>query len=62
MPEMNGFELLTKIKEKYPNKICILMSGNPTYEKFARELGADAFLFKPFKLDDLVSTLQTFAA
>jgi DNA-binding NtrC family response regulator len=60
MPEMDGFELLTRIKKKYPNKICILMSGDPSNEKSAKELGADAFLFKPFKLDDLLNAVETF--
>ena len=59
MPEMNGLELLTKIKEKYPHKICIMMSGDPANEKLAMELGADAFLAKPFNMNDLFNIVET---
>ncbi|MBE9569702.1 MAG: response regulator [Proteobacteria bacterium] len=59
MPGMNGLELLTKIKEKHPHKICIMISGDPTNEKLAMELGADAFLAKPFTTNDLFSIVET---
>ncbi len=62
MPKMNGFELLSKIKKKYPGKICIIMSGDPSNEKSARELGADSFLAKPFNLKDLFNIVQTYVA
>ena len=60
MPEMDGFELISRIKKKYPEKICILMSGNPANEKTAIDLGADAFLAKPFSINDLFGIVQTF--
>ena len=60
MPEMDGFELITRIKKKFPGKICILMSGNPANEKTAIDIGADAFLAKPFTLNDLFNIVQTF--
>lgn len=60
MPEMNGFELVSRIKQKFPGKICILMSGNPANEKKATDIGADAFLAKPFSVNDLFSIVQTF--
>lgn len=60
MPEMDGFDLISKVKDKYPNKICILMSGNPANEKPAIEHGADAFLAKPFSVNDLFNIVQTF--
>jgi len=60
MPEMSGFELLKKIKELFPDKICIIMSGNPLNEESASELGADGFLAKPFKLKDLFEIVQLF--
>ena len=62
MPKMNGFELLSKIKEKYPGKICIIMSGDPAAEKSAKDLGADSFLAKPFNLKDLFNIVQTYVA
>ncbi len=60
MPEMDGLELLSKIKNHYPNKICILMSGDHSNEKSAKELGADAFLAKPFRIKDLFKLVEAF--
>jgi len=60
IPEIDGFELLDKIKQKFPDKICILMSPAPADEKTARSLGADAFLAKPFSVNDLFNIVQTF--
>ncbi|MBU0991268.1 MAG: response regulator [Proteobacteria bacterium] len=60
MPEMDGFELISRIKNKFPGKICILMSGNPANEKMAIDIGADAFLAKPFSVNDLFTIVQTF--
>jgi CheY-like chemotaxis protein len=58
MPQMNGLELLSRLKEQDPARICIVMSGDPTNEPDARRLGADAFLRKPFKIADLVTVMR----
>jgi two-component system phosphate regulon sensor histidine kinase PhoR len=60
IPEMGGFELLAKIKDKYPGIICVMMSGSPSSEKSAEKLGADAFLSKPFNMNDLFDIVQVF--
>lgn len=60
MPGMNGFELLKKVREKYPDKIFILTSGVPDYEKKSRVAGADAFLAKPYEINDLFSIVQCY--
>jgi CheY-like chemotaxis protein len=60
MPEMDGIELLKRIKKEYPKKICILMSGKPAHEPAARQLGADAFIAKPFDISDLFEIVQAF--
>lgn len=61
MPEMNGLELLTLIKKKYPNKTCIMMSGDPNNEKVAKAMGADAYINKPFHIHEITELLQSFA-
>ena len=61
MPEMDGFELLNKIKTKDPQKPCILMSGTGRYKKIAQALSADGFLAKPFALTDLFNVVEQFA-
>ncbi len=60
MPHMDGLELLNRVKKEYPQKICILMSGKPGYESAARQSGADAFLAKPFDINDLFEIVQAF--
>jgi CheY-like chemotaxis protein len=60
IPGMNGFELLKKIKEQMPEIICILMSGLEAHEKKADLEGADAFLGKPFSLNDLFNLVQVY--
>ncbi|MBU4185770.1 MAG: response regulator [Proteobacteria bacterium] len=60
MPEMNGLALLESIKKKWPSKICVIMSEDPASEKSASDLGADAFLAKPFKITDLFNIVQKY--
>lgn len=60
MPEMSGLELLTLIKDQYPEKVCIMMSGRPTHESAVRTLGGDAFLAKPFSIHDLFDLVQAY--
>ena len=60
IPQMNGLELLKKVKSEYPKKICILMSNQPAHETAARQSGADAFIAKPFDIDDLFDVVQSF--
>ena len=60
MPEMNGLALLESIKKKWPSKICVIMSKDPANEKSASDLGADAFLAKPFKVTDLFNIVQKY--
>ncbi|MBN1115027.1 MAG: response regulator [Oligoflexia bacterium] len=60
MPEMDGTELLNAIKGKSPDVYFILMTGFAeilaTIDAF--ELGADNFLSKPFKLNELENILR----
>lgn len=60
MPQMNGLELLKRVKTEYPKKICILMSSQPSHETTARQFGADAFIAKPFDINDLFDIVQSF--
>jgi len=60
VPGLNGFELMAKFKEKSPEKKCLLMSDNPDNEQPAKKSGADAFLAKPVRVNDLFKVVQTF--
>ena len=55
MPGMNGFELLRKVKEDYPQTGMIMMTAHgDTYTvKDALLLGADEYITKPFKSHEI---------
>lgn len=60
LPDISGMELLKSIKKSFPKTFVIAMSANPADETPAAELGADAFLAKPFVLQDLFAIVQKF--
>lgn len=60
IPDMDGMELLNLVKKKYPEKIFILTTSNPNIEDTANHLGADAFLSKPYDVNDLFTIVQKF--
>ncbi|MCF6247932.1 MAG: response regulator [Desulfobacula sp.] len=60
MPEMNGFELMSRVREKDPEKIFIIMSGIADYEVQSSLAGASAFLAKPFEINDLFSIVKCY--
>jgi two-component system, NtrC family, response regulator PilR len=55
MPEMSGMELLTKIREKNPLALILMVTafGSTETAVEAMKLGAYDFLSKPFKIDDV---------
>jgi DNA-binding NtrC family response regulator len=63
MPEMNGIELLLRIKETSPDARFIAMSGGGFLEKervlgAASMLGAGRVLEKPFTLDEALEAVE----
>ncbi len=61
MPEMDGIELVSEIKKKYPEKICFLLSAYYLSEAISMGLNeADIFeyIIKPWKKDELLKTLD----
>jgi len=60
MPDIDGITALTEIKKKYPDMEVIMMSGYapPDTMRKAFNLGAFAFLIKPFEVDELVNTID----
>ena len=60
MPFMNGLLLLENMKKKFPHTIFICMSAEPNHAKKAEELGADAFVGKPFNVNDFVHIVKHF--
>lgn len=62
MPNMNGLEMVEKIKSKPENKsLPILMlttEGQPALVKRAKEAGAVGWIVKPFNANQLVQTAK----
>jgi two-component system, chemotaxis family, chemotaxis protein CheY len=57
MPDINGLELLA-FMSKSPRKILISTQVDGSDAKRGSELGADAFLQKPFDVDDLKNLIR----
>lgn len=60
LQKIDGFALVPKVKETSPKTVVVLFSDLPSNETKAREQGVDAFLAKPFGVNELFSLVQTF--
>jgi len=60
MPNIDGLELMSRIKEIDPNAVVIMMSGHADVDNAlaSLKLGAFDYLTKPFKVDQLMSALN----
>ena len=63
MPEMNGIELLEKVKASYPDTVVIIITAYGSIESAvkAMQLGASDYLLKPFKPDYLSLVMEKIA-
>jgi CheY-like chemotaxis protein len=55
MPDINGLDLLSRIREKYPSTKVIIMTayGSPEVQKEATRRGSYFYLEKPFEISDV---------
>jgi len=60
MPDMDGFTVLTRIREQTADLPVIIMTaqGSAEYAVAALKGGADDYLCKPFEMDELVKRIQ----
>jgi DNA-binding response OmpR family regulator len=61
MPQMNGLELLPKIREKSKTAkiIMLTVADDPATKAKALKLGANYFMNKPFSTDDVEQVIMT---
>lgn len=61
MPAHDGMYLMENVNEKWPGIPIIVMSGYPTNGtvKAVADLGAAAFIAKPFTPDELLETVKS---
>ena len=60
MPEMDGIEVLTRIKKEWPSTEVVIVTGYQTVETAVKsiKLGAFDYLEKPFTPDSLLATVR----
>lgn len=62
MPRMDGLQLLEKIKKNHTYKLIpiIFLTGLDLHQTYRKVmfLGADDFLTKPFKINDLLNSIK----
>ena len=63
MPEREGFDTIRQIRQRSPDVVIVALSGcgrrDPSvFRAIALEVGADAFLPKPFVNDELVALVK----
>jgi DNA-binding NtrC family response regulator len=59
LPDMDGAELLTKIKKTKPKMRKVIITGYPTLQNAVEALnrGADAYIMKPLNMDKMLTTI-----
>jgi DNA-binding NtrC family response regulator len=60
LPDMEGTNLLGDIKDTTPRMIKIIITGYPGLQNAVEAVnkGADGYIVKPFKMDDLLRTVK----
>jgi two-component system response regulator AtoC len=60
LPEMEGTTLLTAMKETTPKMVKIIITGYPALQNAVEAVnkGADAYVLKPPKMKEVLSTLK----
>jgi DNA-binding response OmpR family regulator len=60
LPDMDGTDLLAKLKKPLQNTVKIMITGFPSLETGVKALdeGADAYLVKPVKPQELLALLE----
>ena len=60
LPDMDGIELLTSMREAIPETVKIIITGYPSQENAIEAVnrGADAYSVKPYAMEDLLRKIK----
>jgi len=60
LPDMEGIELLTRMRETTPRIRKVIITGYPTLQNAVEAVnrGADAYIMKPFNMDKVLATIK----
>jgi DNA-binding NtrC family response regulator len=60
LPDMEGTELLHRLKEKQPHLVMIIITGFPTLENAMKTVneGADGYILKPYDVRKLLEMIR----
>jgi len=60
LPDMEGIELLTRMKDTVPKMRKIIITGYPTLQNAIEAVnrGADAYILKPFDMEKVLATIK----
>lgn len=60
LPDMEGIELLTKMRDTTPKMRKIIITGYPTLQNAIEAVnrGADAYILKPFDMEKVLETIK----
>ena len=60
LPDMEGTQLLTAMKETTPKMVKIIITGYPSLQNAVEAVnkGADAYILKPFNIDSVLNTIK----
>lgn len=67
LPDLNGIEVLRKLKEQNPNAYVVMMTASNVVEDItnSKEIGANGYLKKPFssaRLNEYIDEYRKYAA
>jgi DNA-binding NtrC family response regulator len=60
LPDMEGIELLTRIRDTTPKMRKLIITGYPTLQNAVEAVnrGADAYIMKPFDMEKVLATIK----
>jgi len=60
LPDMDGIELLTSIRETVPKTVKIIITGYPSQENAIEAVnqGADGYIVKPYAMEELLRKIK----